>query len=66
MCPLGMAISPESCHRERSAAIPVVQGWQTKKRDGFAGYPVIARNEAISPFLIQQTDKREIAALRSQ
>ena len=33
---------------------------------GSRGCSVIARNEAISPFHSQQTDKREIAALRSQ
>ena len=59
------ALAMTRCVIARIVAISVVWGLQTKRRDCFAGYPVIARTEAISPFLSQQTDKRWIAALRS-
>ena len=39
---------------------------QGTKQSRLLPFLVIARNEAISPFHSQQTEKREIAALRSQ
>ena len=53
-----------SCHREERSDFAFHMLANRQKRDCFTGSPlsVIARNEAISPFHCQQTDKREIAS----
>ena len=52
------------CHREERGDLAFPEQANREKRDCFTGSPlsVIARNEAISPFDCQQTDKREIAS----
>ena len=61
------ARNDKKCSREGRSDLGFLPMANNERRDCFAGPPrfVIARNEAISPFQRWQTEKREIAALRS-
>ena len=64
------ARNDKMCHREGRSDLAFSELANSKKRDCRASLAmtrcVIARNKAISPFTCWQTEKREIAALRSQ